>query len=667
MADAEYDVGSRITLDTKQAETNARKLSSEMRSLGESIRGTNSLVSSMGTRLFALGSAYLGFHAIKNAVSSVTRSMFEFEKETSRTQIGLASVFSAVENVSFSKAQAMAENVYGKLVDDAIESVATTKELFDIYAGIVGPIRAAGFELDKVRDITKDVVNASSALGVDFPQAKRDVAAMSRGAAGMDVKLFQMLRSMNLIKEDAKEFNALTQKSRIEKMAEALKKAGVGGAAFGRSLPGRISTFVDVIEQFRRSLARPVFDAFADRLGEVNDYLIKNRNSITSYLVRVGTQMVISFDTAFDRAITGAKWVSEHWDSIIEKTREVVARMEVVAPQLAKAYLGLSIGRQLVGGGMQALGTAGQMGMRFGGGAASAAAGTAAGATLAKAVEEGMGNALLAPHMLGSSSYATNMAKMPEYVPQVIGFGAASAAEGTAAGAAAAGGGGMSAAAVGMAAFGVAIAAVGSIVYAVTDQWQVFKPALEETMKPLHKLWETTKTLGEHLWQVARPLVRIVGGALFMGLTQGIEYTVTGLERFLSFVDIFVSKIAEYANGLDEVVKFVMEKSIGALEKHFRGIRDFVYGTRPDKPLDYTGKDRERNRRTGPQISTMPFAKPASDKRPMFVNDFRNSRFTIKQEFKNSDPDRIMRIFTNGLAKQAERRLQSPYAPAFSR
>ncbi len=674
MADETYDVGARVTLDTKAARAEGQRLVSTLDTIGRTIRGNSSLISGMTTRLLAVGGAYVGFQALTSTLGRAARAMYQLDAETTTTRIGLSSVFSAIEGISFGKAGSMAERVYGQLTDDAIESVATTKELFEIYSGIVGPIRAAGFELEKVRDMTKDTVNAASALGVDFPQAKRDVAAMVRGAAGMDVKLFQTLRSMNLIKEDAKEFNKFAQATRIEKIAEALKKAGVGGAAFGKSLPGRVSTFFDIVQQFSRAFSGPLFDSFSAKLGQVNDYLLANRGSIQAYLARVGTEMSLRFETVFDKATTGAKWIAGHWDQILSKAKEVVERMEVLAPQLARAYVGLSIGRELLGRGFEVASFAGSMGNKYAAGAAGVAA-----AAAGKGGKGGIGLADLeqrrshlgawnAGRGWGSAGQSTMT-----YVPEVIGFGAAgSSAAGAAGGGSSAGvaaAAGMSGATVALLALAAAAATVGAVVQAASDQWVFARDTLGEMLKPAESLWTHLKQLGSNLWDIVQPLVRLSGGGLFIVLTTGLQVLATVLDGVVFVVERVTSVFAWLAQKLDVLVDFGFQQVLIKITKRMSEINEFLYGPKKAKNLEYSGDNRMDARRGMFAGDSMPTERGVAvpKQRPMVVNDFRNSKFSIKQDFKNADPDRILRVFVAGIEKEAEKRIRSPYAPAFSR
>ncbi len=70
-------------------------------------------------------------------------------------------------------------------------------------------------------------------------------------------------------------------------------------------------------------------------------------------------------------------------------------------------------------------------------------------------------------------------------------------------------------------------------------------------------------------------------------------------------------------------------------------------------------------------MSFMPAAKGAEPTtgpkaRPSVVNDFKGSKFTIKQTFRDQDPDRVAIELIRGLEKAAETRTQSAFVPSFT-
>jgi hypothetical protein len=49
------------------------------------------------------------------------------------------------------------------------------------------------------------------------------------------------------------------------------------------------------------------------------------------------------------------------------------------------------------------------------------------------------------------------------------------------------------------------------------------------------------------------------------------------------------------------------------------------------------------------------------------VNDFRGSRITVNQEFRQNDPDRVLMYMIEDINRQAEARITSNFVPALTR
>jgi hypothetical protein len=49
------------------------------------------------------------------------------------------------------------------------------------------------------------------------------------------------------------------------------------------------------------------------------------------------------------------------------------------------------------------------------------------------------------------------------------------------------------------------------------------------------------------------------------------------------------------------------------------------------------------------------------------MNDFRGSRITVDQSFREADPDRVAIRMIEDIARFAEQRVQSGFAPGFTR
>lgn len=211
--------------------------------------------------------------------------------EMDRMRISLGAVLSAVQGTSFEQGIAKGAKIFEQLKEDSITSVATASQMLNIYQGIAGPLSKAGASLQKIREMTRDSVAAATTLGVDFQQAQRDMMLMASGAAGLDVKLFRMLRATGAITESTEEWNQMIPAERVEKMGKALAKFRGAADAFGRSWEGVTSTMRGIREEMTLALTEKAFQTMAGALKQVNDMILANKKVIFGYLKGLGQQL----------------------------------------------------------------------------------------------------------------------------------------------------------------------------------------------------------------------------------------------------------------------------------------------------------------------------------------------------------------------------------------
>jgi hypothetical protein len=487
-----------------------------------------------------------------------------------------------------------------------------------------------------VLDITTVTVSAASALNVDFGQAQRDISLMVRGAAGMDVKLFSLLRSTGAIAESTEDWNKkLTAAERVNKLSDALGKFRSAGDKYAKSWAGVTATFGGIVQEFGRAGMAPILSLIGYRLEKVNDYLLENRASIEATLTSLGNRTANALDSVFTKAQNGFEYTVKNWDRILGKISEATEQMRRFAPLLAAAYGA----KALAGGGSGVLNAFGVGGDGGGGLAAGKFAGGAAGAA---------------------------------------GVGAA--------GGGAAGAGGFLAAISGP--LVAALAAAGAVAAFASDHFQAFS-AIWENMTAgmggqLMELWESLK--GAFL-----PLLKNWGGVIsvlllpvlqllmfsFRGLIKALTLLLDGAAAvygwiydklnpaFTFLLDLFV-QFGDALRDLGKILGFEVQKIRGftiedkEAHKYEGGFDAFV----ADKQ-GFMGRRLNGDPEMAKQaelLRTMPAQRSTT------VNDFRGSRITVKQEFAGKhDPDRILQAMVSDITRQAERRISSGYMPALAR
>lgn len=681
MAGATYDVRATLLMQARGAYGEVRRVAGEVRQLGESIKTNRNAFREMVGQALAFGAAYVGFRAVSNAITGLTKSAVAYTSELEANKIGLQSVLSAVENTDWETAGRRATAAFGAIREMAIKSPATSAEMFQIFNGIVGPVEAAGFGMQKVLDLTGDTTLASAALGVDYQQASRDINMMVRGTAGMEVKLFSMLRSTGAIKEDAEAWNkTLTGTQRVEKLSEALKKFAKGGAAFGSSWKGVTSTLTDIFDNLKATAFAPILKVMGRNLERFNGYILQHRVEIETFLLNVGRDMGNKIGNLFMKAELGFRYVLEHWDQIVDRFNRVVTKVKEVAPLIARAALAwelANMGRNVVGGALSAgagisnaLSGAGELGLGLGLGAGKAS--KAAAPALAMSMAANPFGMMGAGGMAMTSPFGM--------------WGAGAAAGATGAATSAAGGGGMAAITASLVAMGpvlvvvaAAMAALLAIGLAFADQWKNMATIFGETGgQTLTLLLAFAKTL----WDTLAPVLKLIGSVLLIPLTALWVVFSTALRAGILALTAWLKVMGEITAAIYAAVKPAFDFIFGLFKQLAEWINNLFAqaaswlqsigkgpkGETVDGPSHDPNTDFSRWSAKAPLASTALDLSKAPKGAVNINQDFRGSRISVKQEFKgDQDPDRIVMAMMNDLTRQAENRVSSGYSGALTR
>lgn len=649
MAATQYEVGARLTLQgIGQAGGALGRIAGGLQTIADRIRGTSSGLGSIFRQIAGFGAAYLGFNAMRGLFGGLVRGAISFNDELGRTRIGLQSVLAATSagTLNFQQAGAVADQVFRQLSDDAITSTATTQELFGIFQGIVGPIRAAGFGLQTVREITNSTVSAASALGVDFAQAQRDISLMVRGAAGMDVRLFSMLRSTGAITEDTQAWNRnLTTQQRVERLRQALAMFAPAAEAYGRSWAGLTSSLRDLQQQFLGALSSPVLERIRQFMAEWVDRLVANRDRIKATLQAIGEVIAARLGAILERAQRAISWVTEHWTQILSRVQSVIRIVRaIVPPALAGMFLARMV-RSGAGGGLGML------------------------AGILRPLSSVLG-------VLGRLSGPGGLLSL------LGGGGGAAAAAGTTAagGAAAAGGIGAIAWPVVLAGLAAAIGAlmillavlglIASAVYVAAGYWDQLVRIFDNLTPVLDAFWVQLQAVGAAIWDLIRPIVMLIGYLVLRAVWAGFIGSLVMFYQALVWIREALERAAAAMHGFEGVVGSAIRRLMGQAEtqsaqigQQFGGRRgggthEPGLGARIQQIMD-------EMRRAASGAGT---EEGADGGRPAArtVNDFRGSRIEVRQEFRQADPDRIALQMIEDITAQAESRLSSGFAPALT-
>lgn len=638
----EYDVQARLTMDARQASRATSNYSNQLVGLGRRIRGTQGAMGGLVGKAVALGATYVGLSAGISVFSRLTKSALSYTAELESTKIGLSSVLSAVNDLSYSAAKLQADEAFNKIKELSITSPVGPRQMFQIFKGIVGPVRSAGKSMDVVYTMTKNSVLAANALGVDLEQASRDMQLMARGTAGMDTRMFAIMRSMGLITESTEEWNKeLSAAERAERLNEILKGFAPAGKEFARSFAGVVSTFGGLWDEITRIFMSPILDKFTARLAKLNDYIINNNAAFMATMSSWGQTVASVLESVVDKGMSAFEYLQSNWGTITEKWNSAMRLFEKYGPLMAKVAAGVAAvnlaqapaGAAVTGVGMAAGGV-----MQAGGMLAGAGQGIKAGAQSAKA------GALSALGIAGTTMGG--------------------------------GGGGVAAAgAAAAASLGPLIAALGvlaSIGVAVYENIYLLTDVFDNLMAYASPLIGDIKELAGIMWNALKPILELVGliivGTLivaFKTLVNILEYVVIPPMKVLWTV------LGWIAEQIDLYVVPAFQKLIGWL------------GDVAAKAEDPSGHNIDYSKygtmKSGPQVGvySSATAEPATggkDTQGRTTPKARSGtqinvdKMIVKQEFKGEkDPDRVVSMMMNDITKQAERRVSTRYTGALTR
>lgn len=618
MAGEEYRVEGELVIRAQAGIRSLQSLAGRLESLRAGLAGSQSLAGGLVRSLMGFGAAYVGINAVVGGMRALVSNAVEYQQGLEGTRIGLAAVMSAVEHIPFAEAQRESAALFEQIQTDALRSVATSRELFDIFQGIYGPLRGAGLATTEIRDVMLDTVSAATALNIDLPQASRDIQAMARGAAGMDVRLFSMLRATGAIAEDAQAFNALSQPERIAIMTRALGSFSEASEAYGQSFAGVTSTFRDIVQNLTGALFGPAFSRLTTWLGSLNDRLLANRDSMRQTLQAAGAQLGEHLGRVFAALDRALEYLASHWGEMMTAGRDMVRQLREVLPGLIRAgqtFLAFSAARAVLAAGL--------------GGIATALNGVSALAEL--------GTLLLSAGGAGG------------------GVGAFAAA--------------MSGLAAPLAAVAAVFAAVAGLALVVYQRFDAFQKMFSFIQPVLEQIGADLMMVGVYGGDVLVPMLELLGTVLSAVVIPAVLNVIGGIRIFVFMLRGVLTQMSAMAQAVktylvDPFRDFILEMGV-ELSRVFGVLGMLGATTTPTTAVAEGIRVISQSGRQAEAPTGMAGTTPTD--RATTVNDFRGSRITVNQEFRQSDPDRVLMYMIEDINRQAESRITSNFVPALTR
>ena len=646
MAVEEYGIKAFFEVDPRGLR-GLNRISSALQGLGSRLSGTRGAFGGLVRNAVAFGATYVGVRAVSSALRGLATTAFNANAEFETMRLSLAAVYSAVENRSLAQSLEDVSGIFERINILAAQTPATARDLIGIYSGIYGPLRAAGVGQAELLELTKNTSAAALALNVPLDVATAGIARMAQGAAGIENPLWRSLTSMGLIAEDAQTFNRLNPAERAERLQRAIEAiGGEASAEFGRTWVGISSTFVGLLEHFKRIFGGAMFTRIRDALKEVTDTLGEYRVNIERVVEGVGVAMGNALGRVLARARQIFTYVVANMDRIAARIDQAISRFNALRPtieKLAKAMLAMKVAGLIFGPILSGLGSL----LSIGG--SLAAMGVTVGGTAA------------------------------------AGGGAAAGAAG-----AAAGGGAMAALGAALTPVLAVLGGIAAVGLAVWEAFEMFGPLLRDAVEPLLPMFmgigsDIMEILGS-IWEFIGPILGFVGGVLIAGLAAVFRILGGAFRVVLGVLKIFARIIGWVGrNVIRPIFEFMGEvfitffNALGIVGRMLEALGEWIgdlVGAGED-PLKegvegpaggFLARMQELFEGTGQEPGEGANGSgEAPGQRGGTTVDMRGSRINVRQEFRDADPDRVFIQMRDALEREATQRTQSPFVPALSR
>lgn len=278
-------------------------------------QATRSAARSAGLLSGALGRVG-GVVAGAFGVMTAKRHLVDFNSGMEQMRLQAAGLMQMNMGGTFADNLSKAEQIVGRLQQEAKTSVGTTQDMASMFSNLVQPLSSAGAKMEDFVSFTKGAVVAAKALGVNPEVAAFDIDQAMRGQmTARDQLTNKMLGPLGFAGEAGRsKFNALSQAQRLATLQKALTQDAVKdmAKAQGESWEGVLSTLQDNLQMFLGNVGKPLFKALTEELKKWNVWLEKNE----AKLAKVGQTVSDVLLRGLEKVKTLTMLIADHWGKI---------------------------------------------------------------------------------------------------------------------------------------------------------------------------------------------------------------------------------------------------------------------------------------------------------------------------------------------------------------
>lgn len=249
--------------------------------LGSSIREGGGKLRSLTTKILALVGAYKALQG----VSSYFSRIFDFSSNLESSQIAIASVIGATNNISdaqgrtlqgvekFNAAQEISARLMDEIQTQALQSTATFDSLVEGVSGIIAPATKAGVSLEKLPQFAVTAAQAMAAMKIPVQQMRTEIEALLSG----NISRTQDILATNLGITGEMVKNWQKQGTLVEELEKRLSTFAEAGEATAQTWTGLKSNLEDAFDYLSSKTGKGVFEGAKQSYRELLDLLINTK------------------------------------------------------------------------------------------------------------------------------------------------------------------------------------------------------------------------------------------------------------------------------------------------------------------------------------------------------------------------------------------------------
>ncbi|WP_163327589.1 hypothetical protein GFV12_05165 [Desulfurobacterium thermolithotrophum] len=300
--------------ETRKAGRYVDQLNSRFRALSDSIFNLKTAIAA------ALGGLTLG---------KLVKDGIEFNAQLQTAKLGLSALITSSYQLrdaqgevlsgmeAFKAAQAEAERLYREILDRAMRTASTSKELLETFQAILPYAAQTGMSLQQALNMSEAFVNAAKALGLGLGQAAQEARALFMGDIDQNA---QLLRALNITKEMV---DTWREQGRLyDEVMKKLQPFVEASQEFADTWDGVTSSISDLISMLEGSIFKDTFRIMNEALKEVRDKLegiINNEDELDKISKEIANKfldaaeaIIIASDKVYQFGKTVYDFVNSH-------------------------------------------------------------------------------------------------------------------------------------------------------------------------------------------------------------------------------------------------------------------------------------------------------------------------------------------------------------------